>query len=322
MRYHKILMASLFGLFLIGINAWADDAPVVDLNTLPDDSISLSESPASVGQSSVPDSTAARQSLPMSERVRLLEQQLNNLTQMNLLGKIDSLEQQVNQLNGQIEEQNHLILQLKTLQKQPEQDLNNTQSANIAPAVKAKQPIDASQLADKTAVNKPLSSAPVASPKNDAPISASNPIIIAETAVVQNKSAAKNVDKSATTGGVSDEKAYQAAFDLMVKKKNTAAIAGFKAFLKNYPNTDYAPSAHYWLGELYAAGNMAALASKEFNTVIQKYPTHAKVPDAMLKLAIIHDDAGEHAQAKQEFQKVIKQFPNSTAAKLAKMRLK
>ena len=38
---------------------------------------------------------------------------MNNFVQMNLPGKIDNLEQQLNQLNGQLEEKTHTIEQLQ-----------------------------------------------------------------------------------------------------------------------------------------------------------------------------------------------------------------
>lgn len=316
MNYHKVFLASFFSLILIGINARADDAPVIDLNTLPDDTASFSQDIA-LDQTSTSDTLAARQSLPMAERVRLLEQQINNLTQMNLPAKIDNLEQRINQLNGQLEEQAHTIAQSQEQQKLLQENTNPQKPATITMTEHAIS-------ADTSADDKQISSS-VKKKNNDAEVKetteSSSPIVAAETAVVRNKSSTKNLHGSATVTTSSDEKAYQTAFDLMVKKKNAAAITDFKNFLKNYPNSTYTPSAHYWLGELYSATNAATLASKEFNTVIQQYPTHPKVPDAMLKLAIIHDDAGQHAQAKQELQKVVKQFPNSAAAKLAKMRL-
>jgi len=318
MRFCTVVLAVIVSLGWV--NAQADTAPVVDLNDLPDNSAPVSNSNRDTlsAPASVPDPIAARQALPMDQRMRLLEQQISNFTQMNLPAKVDNLEQQIHQLNGQLEEQTHTIQQLQDqLQKRPITGTDTSAAASAAsvatPKAKDEKPVDPPVAAVTTSTHHAESATQTTKPTTSA-----SPILAAETAVVQNKATAV---PSASTD--SDEKAYQTAFDMMVKKQTTSAITAFKTFLKNYPNSAaYAPNAHYWLGELYSTSNKSALASKEFTVLIQQYPTHAKVPDAMLKLAIIHDDAGKHADAKQELQKVIAQFPNSTAAKLAKMRLK
>jgi len=73
---------------------------------------------SSVNSVSVADGLAARQAMPLEQRVQLLEQQLSNLVQMNLPAKIDALEQQIQQLNGQVEQQAH-ALQATTIASSP-----------------------------------------------------------------------------------------------------------------------------------------------------------------------------------------------------------
>jgi tol-pal system protein YbgF len=315
MRLSILLISIIFS--FIGIKAQADTAPVVDLNDLPESTAPAS--PVDTSTVTAADPMASRQALPMDKRVQLLEQQLSNLTQMNLPAKVESLEQQIHQLNGQLEEQAHTVAQLQSqlsAQKNPEPILNNKAAD---PAAAAKAPVQTQTTSVTTSVHS--NALPTDTAKEAVAKEASSPILVAETAVVQNKVAAPAA-KDANTEFAA-EKAYQMALDLMIKKQNTQAISAFKKFLQNYAsNVVYAPSAHYWLGELYSMDNKNSLASKEFTTLIQKYATHSKVPDALLKLAIIHDEAGQHAQAKQELQKLIQQFPSSKAAELAKGRLK
>jgi tol-pal system protein YbgF len=323
MRFYSITTAAVMLLGGSWVSAQAVVAPVIDLNDFPDNAASSSSqdiSATSDTSTASADSLSTRQGLPMEQRVRLLEQQISNLTQINLPAKVDNLEQQIHQLNGQLEEQAHTIQQLQD-QLQKSASSNNVDVPATAPKAVSPAQAESAVKPIKSVTTTTVTS--TVSPKENTAADKTASITLAETAIVQNKAAAPESTNAVKNEG-SAEKAYQTAFDLMVKKQTMAATTAFKTFLKNYPNSVvYTPNAHYWLGELYStAGDKAAQASREFTLLIQQYPTHAKVPDAMLKLAIIHDDAGQHAQAKQELQKVITQFPDSTAAKLAKMRLK
>lgn len=226
---------------------------------------------------------ADRSSLSVEQRLNLLEQQVSNITQMNLPGKIDGLEQQVQQLNGQVEVQTHSLEALTEDQKKFYQDLDQRLAAL------------------KTIVDK-------------------GGATTADGAKSSGKTVAAIVPADAQANP-NEEKAYQAAFNLLVTKQYDKAIAAFQKFLINYPNGKYAGNAHYWLGEMYTTQNKNQLANTEFTTLITKYPKNGKASDAMLKIAIIHDQAGKHDQAKQELQKVVKQYPGTSAARLASMRL-
>ena len=61
---------------------------------------------------------------------------------------------------------------------------------------------------------------------------------------------AKPVGKFSTN--VDEQTAYQNAVDLILKKRDyTGAIAAFQQFQKDFPDSTFAPNAHYWLGQLY-----------------------------------------------------------------------
>lgn len=115
--------------------------------------------------------------------------------------------------------------------------------------------------------------------------------------------------------------AYQAAFNLLIKKQYPQAITAFNSYLKNYPKGRFLSNAHYWLGEIYSLQKQWPKAAAEFNTVITKFAKSNKVPDAKLKLAIVHLNEGSITQAKREFQLIKQQHPNSTAAQLAGIQL-
>lgn len=243
-------------------------------------------------------------SLPLAQRVTLLERQIRNLTQMNLPAQIERLEQQIQVLTGQLEEQTHRM------------DLY----ANKQVPEKTASPLSAS--------SEPI--LPSTPPERTRPSfeKVPNKIADAEAALVKNESVPSHQKtESLSSPARPSEKsengnaAYQSAFDRMSQKKTPAAIEAFQTFLHNYPESSYAPNAHYWLAELYGQTHKTPQAIQELNILIKQYPSNAKVPYAMLSLALLHETNGEKALARQQLQQILKQYPDSDVAKFAQKKL-
>ncbi|WP_324733848.1 tol-pal system protein YbgF [Pseudomonas paeninsulae] len=110
---------------------------------------------------------------------------------------------------------------------------------------------------------------------------------------------------------------YDAAFDLIKAKDFDKASQAFAAFVRKYPNSQYAGNAQYWLGEVNLAQGDLQGAGKAFALVSQSYPQHAKVPDSLFKLADVEMRLGNADKAKGILQQVIAKYPGSSAAQLA-----
>lgn len=110
---------------------------------------------------------------------------------------------------------------------------------------------------------------------------------------------------------------YEAAFDLIKTKDFDKASQAFSAFLRKYPNSQYAGNAQYWLGEVNLAQGDLQGAGQAFARVSQAYPSHAKVPDSLFKLADVEQRLGNTQKAKGILQQVIAQYPSSSAAQLS-----
>jgi tol-pal system protein YbgF len=115
--------------------------------------------------------------------------------------------------------------------------------------------------------------------------------------------------------------AYQAAFNLLKDGQYPQAISAFEAFLKQYPDSEYAGNAQYWLGEANYVSRNFKQALVEFDRVLTKYASSPKVPDATLKMGYTYYELGQWAKARATLQKVIKSFPGSSAQRLAQTRL-
>lgn len=110
---------------------------------------------------------------------------------------------------------------------------------------------------------------------------------------------------------------YDASFDLIKARDFDKAQKAFTAFLRKYPNSQYAGNAQYWLGEVHLVQGDLQAAGKSFALVTHNYADHNKVPDALYKLADVERRLGNTDKARGILQQVVAQYPNSSAAQLA-----
>jgi tol-pal system protein YbgF len=134
------------------------------------------------------------------------------------------------------------------------------------------------------------------------------------------------IDSTAVSKTYSDDltenEAYDKALNLVLKDKlYEEAIPEFRHFNQTYPQSTYAPNAHYWLGQLlFNKGNLNE-AEQEFTTVVQQFKESSKRPDALLKLAMVAQQQKNKNKAVKLYRQLLSEYPNSTSAQLAKPRL-
>ncbi len=207
--------------------------------------------------------------------------------QGELFMQLQQMQEDIARLRGQVEVQQNDIQQLKQQGLERYQDLDRRIGAGTAPAAAA--PTENSPASgDVNAAGTP--SAPAA----QAPAASSEP------------------------GDPAKEKLYyDAAFDLIKAKDFDKASQAFTAFLRKYPNSQYAGNAQYWLGEVNLAKGDLQGAGQAFAKVSQLYPKHAKVPDSLYKLADVERRLGHTDKVKGILQQVVTQYPGTSAAQLA-----
>lgn len=249
-------------------------------------------------------------SMSLGQRIARLERQIHNLNQNTGQKHIEELQQQLQSVNGKLEEQSHDI---KALQQQL-QDYYKDLNSRVEQKTTA-EPAKVATTATTTSTSATIDQAKTKSIKtkkaqkqgeNNAPEKGVTQAATADTA--------PNADVNDVQR---EQQTYQSAFDALQNKKYKDGIIKLHTYLKTYPNGTYAANAHYWLGELYFLQKNNAQASAEFSIVINKYPTSNKVPEALLKASMIHEGEGKHAQAQSELKTLKSKYPNSTAAKLA-----
>lgn len=118
--------------------------------------------------------------------------------------------------------------------------------------------------------------------------------------------------------GAEELKAYEEIQDLIrVQKRYDEAIGRLYDFIDKYPEGDLAVNAYYWLGEVYLVKPQLEQAKQAFTIVATRYPDHRKAPDAVYKLGIALDRLGERQEARRRMESVIRSYPGTRAAKLA-----
>lgn len=207
--------------------------------------------------------------------------------QGELFNQLQRMQDQLSQQQGAIEVLQNQVNQLKQEGLERYQDLDRRIGAGVAPAA--------------TPDNSSTGGAPSAAAGGAAA-----------------GAAAAAPAASSEPGDPAKEKLYyDAAFDLIKAKDFDKASQAFTAFLRKYPNSQYAGNAQYWLGEVNLAKGDLQAAGQAFAKVSQLYPKHAKVPDSLYKLADVERRLGHTDKVKGILQQVVAQYPGTSAAQLA-----
>lgn len=235
----------------------------------------------------------AADSTELAQRVERLERRIGHLTELTL--EVEALKRENRQLQGRLEEQQHAISNLRNKQRELYLDVDQrisglTSGAPVAPggalpATPAEQPPSA-PAASGTEVQAPAKPVPAGDPAKE-------------------------------------QATYNAAYDLLrpEQRRYAEAITAFTSFLQQYPNSDLADNAQYWLAEAYYVTQDNKSALSAFQALTEKYPESPKVPGALLKMGYILDADGQRAEARKALQEVVSKYPASPAAGMAKQRL-
>ncbi len=128
--------------------------------------------------------------------------------------------------------------------------------------------------------------------------------------------------QAAQPSGPGPASLYRLAFDQMSRGSHATARTGFQDLLTQYPNSDLAPDAQYYIGEtLQAEGNTTA-ADSVFSLVVSKYPDAPRAATALYKHGLFLQKAKRDREARQAFQGVIDKYPRSDEAALAREQLR
>ncbi len=244
------------------------------------------------------DRTAALEAAKALEsRVARLERVLENQALVEMLMRLDSLQSDTQELRGIVEELRHELDGIKQRQRDLYLDIDRRMRDLEQGLMQLRQSAAAAPAAGGPVAPVPLPTAPVA------------------VAPVATTAEAAQIDPAA------EQAAYQAAFEELKQGRYEEAIKAFEAFLRDYPNGEYAGNAQYWLGEANYVTRRFDVAEAEFKKVLERFPDSNKAADAMLKLGYTYYELARWEEARKTLEEVKRRFPDSTVARLAENRL-
>ncbi|OZA31159.1 MAG: tol-pal system protein YbgF [Hydrogenophilales bacterium 17-61-9] len=120
---------------------------------------------------------------------------------------------------------------------------------------------------------------------------------------------------------MAESRSYDASLNHFRGANYAGAIAGFKGFLKAYPDSALASNAQYWIGYSYFALKDYKSALAHQQKLVAMYPASAKAPDALLNIASNMIALDDMAGARKILEELVAKHPGTHAATLATRRL-
>ena len=116
--------------------------------------------------------------------------------------------------------------------------------------------------------------------------------------------------------------AYEAALASLKTAKFKEAAAAFLTFIKTYPNSTLAASAHYWGAYAHAQAKDHAGAAELFGKFAASWPNDDRTPGALASRVASLDALKDSKGARATLEQLAERYPNTDAGKKAKLRLK
>jgi tol-pal system protein YbgF len=344
-----VSVISIAMLMSVAMPIFAESAPVYDADSMPQFDPGADQGQQDQGQdlppppppeqegtfapmqqqqtSSLPPSSGPMsESMNMDQRIRRVEQQINNMQNNDASVRVDSLTSQIQALRGQVEQLTHQLQQLQNQQKSMYAGKQN-QSPNTS-ATDTDLAASSDEVTATTKANKSSRKTPIAKLAARAAADASATDNTSDT-TSDNTSSPSPTPDTTVTKSVNDQpnvaeeqQIYQTAYSLIKTKKYNDAVDALQKMLKKYPSGQFASNAHYWLGELYGLMGKNDQALTEFGTVVRTFPDSPRISDAQLKVGLIYASQTKWSDAKNAFKKVINHYPGTASARLASEQLK
>jgi tol-pal system protein YbgF len=235
-------------------------------------------------------------------------------SRVELLDQVQGMQQDIQELRGQLEVQSHDLKVLKDQQLAYYKDLD-ARLHQAPPATNSVKPLPATELSNNQ-VSIPGGAQPamqIGGAVNPAPSNAHTS---------SSASGSFAATPASNSNPAEEQISYMAAYELVNNKQFDEAINAMQAFVKQYPNGGYTANAQYWLGELYMVKQNYPEAIEHFNIVLNQYPSSSKAAASLLKVGYALAASGKNSEAKQKLSQVLKNYPDTPTADLAAAKLK
>lgn len=231
---------------------------------------------------------AAENEATVESRLNRLERLVNSKGLVDIMVRVESMQNELQRLLGEIELQKHSLDEIKKRQRDLYVDID-------------RRLLQIERRSGSAATSTPL------------------PPVMSQRPVVKQKQPQKSSTQSAQSSQATKTKkgeqvAYQKAFDLLRALRYEKATQAFRQFLTDYPDGRYAHIAQYWLAETSYHTRKYDIAVKDYQTLIDQYPRSPKRADALLKIGYSQFELKSFSNAKTVLEKLIQSYPGTTEA--------
>ena len=127
---------------------------------------------------------------------------------------------------------------------------------------------------------------------------------------------------AASAPGASADVAYQAAERDFRAGRGQLAMDEFSSFIAQFPTSENAPKAQYYMGVIYDRDEDYENAVKAYDAVLERYAENRSTRDAQYGKAVALMKLGRKVEAKKEFETFLKKYPTDDNAAQAKQYLR
>jgi tol-pal system protein YbgF len=264
----------------------------------------------------------------LQKRIERLERIIQGQGLVSLLARVDQLQNDVQKLTGDNEALEHKLGEMQRRQRDLYIDLDErlqSQATTVqTPVVEEQSQTEIEPEPEVVEPSEPTATEPTSTEEAESENSQETPATetldestTSETATMGDASSAEAAPVAVENG----EAAYQSALQTLRSGQYEQAAAALVEFPNQYPQSRYLPNAYYWQGEANYVLRNFEQAIAAFQTVMDRFPGSRKVADAMLKQGFSQYELGQVDVAKSTLTTVMQQYPNTSASRLAKVRL-
>jgi tol-pal system protein YbgF len=221
----------------------------------------------------------------------------SNQATLGMLNQVNSLQTEIQQLRGLVEQQMNELSNLKKRQQGIYTEMLR-RFQKIASA-------NANSIASRDVLITEDSTDPIAKSGGVEPV------------VFVNQATAKKVKST-----LSEKMAFNVAYANVRDNHYKLAIVQLKQFLIDYPVGEYSDNVQFWLASVYRVTKDIPAAKDGFKAVVANYPKSDKASISLFNLANIYMDENNKVAAKKLYEQLTKQYADSSFAKIAQKKLR
>ncbi len=114
---------------------------------------------------------------------------------------------------------------------------------------------------------------------------------------------------------------YNAAVTQFNNRSLNTARRAFQQFLRDYPDDELAPDAHYYLADILVQVDQLEEAIQAFLRVPELFPLAERVPEALYRVGVTYISLDQLSDARVYLERVVNTYPGTDSATAAQERL-